>query len=1531
MAKSPEEHAHSEWIGYVQPVGLVVSVPAMLEAQCYVNKNIMGQHARFLGCLPRDKSDGIIPEIRDLPEFTQKVLGWEAEDLKEVPQRVALTGDMASLEVVLPQYHETLRPTHVVPEFQPTNNQQLTTNNYLLLIQDLATGTDLDEPAEADSAKHWNAAPQAKFERLLRETEVPIGLLSNGRQLRLVYAPRGETSGHATFNVHEMIQVSGRPMFAALHMLLCGDRMFSLGEKQRLPAILANSRKYQNTVSTALAEQVLAALYELMRGFQAANDVRKGELLRDVLANNPNHVYSGLLTVLLRLVFVLYAEDRDLLSSDPVYSNHYSVTGLFNRLREEAGRFPDTMDQRFGAWSQLITLFRLIYEGGQHNDFHLPPRKGYLFDPDRYPFLEGRVPSGQSLVSSSSLATNDQQLATVPRIPDGVVFRVLQNLLILDGERLSYRTLDVEQIGSVYETVMGFNLEVAQGKSIAVKPVKSHGAPATINLEALLETAGKDRTKWLKEQSDQTLGTADAKQLKEAGSLDELLTALDKKIAKKVTPRVVPSGAIVLQPSDERRRSGSHYTPRSLTEPIVRTTLEPILKQLADPEADMPTVYEPSSEDKRRYTKGELATRIRLSEKAVEAAMQAREVGTPHPAQILDLKICDPAMGSGAFLVETCRQLGDELVAAWYAHNLVPADIPPDEDELLYARRLIAQRCLYGVDKNDMAVDLAKLSLWLVTLAKDHPFTFLDHCLRHGDSLVGLTRRQIIGFHWEPKKQKKFGEDLIQKRLDRATEARAKILNAREDVPYRDQEQRMELANEALDVVRMTGDACVSAFFAGQKKKDREERCEALFASVSDWYSSGMNPGNRGPIAEAAASLRRRDHPIPPFHWEVEFPEVFSRERPGFDAFIGNPPFLGGKQTSTAFGDAYLAFIMSEFQPSHGNADLVAFFFRLAFRSLRHGGKFGLISTNSISQGDTRVTGLGEICKEGGVVYNARRRVRWPGMAAVVVSVIHVSKGNYDNEYHLDGRTVDRITSFLFYRGGDEEPFSLKENARTAFLGYKVYGQGFVFDDNDESATSLAAMRLLLDDNYKNSECIMPYIGGAELNSSPTLRHHRYAINFGDRLEEEAWQWPDLMAIVEEKVRPEREKLKRKALSVRWWQYGERQPALTKAIRHLPRVLVVARVGQHCSFAFLPNSMVYSEQLVVFAFHTYASFCTMQSRVHEAWVRFFSSSMKDDLRYSNSDCFETFPFPTAQTTADVREKAGSQYYELRSLTMTSRGEGLTKIYNRFHDPHEKSPEIKKLRELHDAMDRVVLQAYGWNDLAKTTRCEFLLDYEEEEDEVPSGKKSKKKRPWRLRWPDEFRDEVLARLLELNEQRHREERLAGEKAAKTDQKKKPAESKKPGKPRRKAVRKTPDLFQEETERDRRYVLLLLRAWGGKPLTRRALNAGMILMLDDGLRNALLDKSSKVPRRRKNELDINQILTDLSIDEFVEIDSTGVQQIVQITARAPSTDNAPQEDVDRISAVKEYFRREAETGKVTETEEAVDAEPDLVPTR
>src|SRR5262249_32473188 len=213
------------------------------------------------------------------------------------------------------------------------------------------------------------------------------------------------------------------------------------------------------------------------------------------LARDPDQVYAGLLTVLLRLVFLLYAEDRGLMSDDEVYVQHYSVTGLFERLRADAGRYPDTMDQRYGAWAQLLALFRLVH-GGSHRAMRLPARHGYLFQPDRYSFLEGRPPGSE---------LQPGQRIEPPLLSDGVVFRVLHNLLVLDGERISYRTLDVEQIGSVYETIMGFRLEIATGRSIAVKSQKKQGAPTAVDLDALLHEPGTKREKAVQDRADRKL------------------------------------------------------------------------------------------------------------------------------------------------------------------------------------------------------------------------------------------------------------------------------------------------------------------------------------------------------------------------------------------------------------------------------------------------------------------------------------------------------------------------------------------------------------------------------------------------------------------------------------------------------------------------------------------------------------------------------------------------------------------------------------------------------------------------------------------------------------------------------------------------------------------------------------------------------------------------------------------------------------------------------------------------------------------
>jgi hypothetical protein len=170
--------------------------------------------------------------------------------------------------------------------------------------------------------------------------------------------------------------------------------------------------------------------------------------------------------------------------------------------------------------------------------------------------------------------------------------------------------------------------------------------------------------------------------------------------------------------------------------------------------------------------------------------------------------------------------------------------------------------------------------------------------------------------------------------------------------------------------------------------------------------------------------------------------------------------------------------------------------------------------------------------------------------------------------------------------------------------------------------------------------------------------------------------------------------------------------------------------------------------------------------------------MKDDLRYTPSDCFETFPFPVGVETNPCLEQAGRDYYEYRAALMVRNNEGLTKTYNRFHDPNERSADILKVRELHAAVHRAVLDAYGWTGLKPT--CEFLLDYEDEEAGEEAGGRQRKK-PWRYRWLDDFRDEVLARLLELNKQRAEQEQRSGAAADKTKgrRRRKPATQDGPG--------------------------------------------------------------------------------------------------------------------------------------------------------
>lgn len=178
---------------------------------------------------------------------------------------------------------------------------------------------------------------------------------------------------------------------------------------------------------------------------------------------------------------------------------------------------------------------------------------------------------------------------------------------------------------------------------------------------------------------------------------------------------------------------------------------------------------------------------------------------------------------------------------------------------------------------------------------------------------------------------------------------------------------------------------------------------------------------------------------------------------------------------------------------------------------------------------------------------------------------------------------------------------------------------------------------------------------------------------------------------------------------------------------------------------------------------TWRELATTLSRVQEVWTRFRDSFGDRQFQELSSVGRKTIPLPSQST--DAIKQTGEAYYDFRYELMFRRREGLLAIFTQFHDPAEKSAEIETLRELRDAMDRVVLEAYGWDDLAAGARCEFLRDEGHEDNKNESGRRSsssqaEKEDPWRLRWPDDFRDEVLARLLKLDEQRAKEEVLAG---------------------------------------------------------------------------------------------------------------------------------------------------------------------------
>lgn len=1298
-----------DWLGYLQPNGLVV-VPAVLtRLGLWPEPQGPADTAKVAAALAGLATGDVFALFRD-------VLGWTPDRVAGAPGGPPLPDTLVRS---LRDGETLLAPSWAV--------QAAGGGGHQLLVRIEAPDLVLDRRGTLDG---WEATAHQRFERLLRETGVTAGVLigagETGRGddpiepvLRLLVAPRGEMAGWLSWPLAKLATVAGRGMLAGLKLLLDSHALFTGAPSHRLTTLLAESRAAQAAVSTRLAGQVLASLHELLRGLDAAAPDR----MRALAAADPHHVYEGLLTVLLRLIFIAYAEDRRLMPSGTgggaamLYEQGYALGGLHARLTDDRALYPDTMDERRGGWGRLLALFRLVERGA--GDF-MQARGGTLFSEAAFPFLLGQHAPGDP--------------ACVLPVGDGCIARVLDGLLTLDGERVAYHALSVEEIGSVYETVMGFTVERAQAPMLPIRAGKGNRIPVWIDLAALAATAGAERTRWLKDRSGRAqYPISVAKAVRQAVTLSDLEAALAPIVDIRAAPRgaAVAAGVPILQPTDERRRTGSHYTPRALTEPIVRHALAPAFARIG-PDA--------------------------------------------MPGDVLDLKVCDPAAGSGAFLVEACRQLGARLVEAWERWPAQRPTIPADEDDLLHAKRLVAQHCLRGVDRNPLALDLAKLSLWLETLASRHEFTFLDHVLRAGDSLVGLPNPKIMAVTWgKTTGQHAIVEAFVRDGLKAAADLDQLMRAEAEIAPYSIQAGRHREATNAKHRAQLVADGILESFFAGRTMRERE-------AGLGKAEELIMAPGPDGWAQLEALRARLRGSPIgiTSFHWELEYNDVFARPNPGFDAIVGNPPFAGKNLIASGHALAYPDWLKILHPGAHGNADLSAHFFRRAYGLLRRGGAMGLIATNTIRQGDTRETGLARIVEAGGVIYRAVSRQRWDGEAAVVVAQVFVMKPGAAPAPPpiLDDRPVRRISAYLVEGDLDGSPVALRANAGKSFIGSFLLGMGFTFDDVNAAkgkATRLAEMERLLEINPGSGGLIKPFLGGEELNNAPAHTHHRYAIDFFDRplgrmKDGAAWlslpeadrrrqkqngmvapdfpgevaeDWPELLNIVRSKVKPERDLQNRDAVRQRWWQYAEKRPGLYSAIKNLPVVLAInCGATPHLAFAVVANQSIFSHTAAVFAFSTHAAFAALQSRVHEVWARAFASTLEDRLRYTPSDCFETFPLPPGHADAPALEAAGAAYHDHRAALMIARDQGMTRTYNRFHAPGDDAADIAELRRLHHAIDDAVLRAYGWDDLAGQATPVFL-DEASEDDHQYRG---------RLFWPAAFRDALLARLLRLNEER-----------------------------------------------------------------------------------------------------------------------------------------------------------------------------------
>lgn len=1307
--------AKHEWLNLLDISGPFLAVPVLREVFPQGLEELDSSRAKRLRSAYEEWRDAVDGDDTDRDElhaaWVDEVLrtALEADDSLLKPGK-----DVPASVVALPEHDTTITPDLVF--IDPTHDGAV-----LAPVHVFPPDTDLSASMKFGGL---SCSPGDRMAMHLRALNVPFGIVTNGERWMLVHAPAGQVATFASWYARIWGQ---EPATLRAFVSLLGVRRFFAPEQDRLPALFERSLKHQDEVTDALGDQVRRAIEVLVQALDRADQDRNRELLRDV---KPQELYEAGLTVMMRLVFLLAAEERGLLLlGEPRYDSFYAVSTLRMQLRAESD---EILERRRSAWSRLLAVFRAVFGGIDHPTLRLPAMGGSLFDPDRFPFLEGRLKG-----------TSWRQYRAEPLpIDDRTVLLLLEAIQTFEGRTLSYRALDVEQIGHVYEGLLertvarveDVTLELEAGASAKdarvtlgeLESARLDGKTAVVKL--FVERSKRSQSAIEKELAAEVEPQQSARLLSVCRGDVKLRDRLEPYLRLLRTdpwgyPLVHPKGAFVVVLGTDRRETGTHYTPKSLTERIVEETLTPL-------------VYEGPANGAPRA-----------------------EWKLKPPEQILNLKVCDPAMGSGAFLVQACRFLSARLVEAWTIEEAAGRVVdltgqvheprtsvetmPPGvEVRAEHARRIVAERCLYGVDLNPLAVELAKLSLWLITLSKGRPFGFLDHNLRCGDSLLGISRlEQLTELSLDPtatKQGRLFGK-AIERAVAEAVELRRKL----HEIPIRDIRDVEAMATldadarKKLEAAELLADAFIGVVLTAEGADVVETRLAAL-AAEADRVVKGEARAAEALSKRAIADLSKDSasaEPRSPFHWPLEFPEIFSRSHPGFDALVLNPPFMGGTKISGRHGGAYLRHLKAHFR-SRQNTDLCAYFVQRVLAICSMSGTFGFLATKTIAQADTREASL-DIVVEEGTIYFALTSVPWPGTASVMVSIMAASRAVSRVRPVLDDHVVDHIDAFL----SSESLFASKpQKLATPVLSFK--GVTVVGTDGFCVSTEQEKQYLLADP--ANQAVIRPFLGGADIMKNIGSVPIRTIIDFADMPIEEAKRYAAPFQHVEHNVRPLRERVNRRAHRERWWQYGDVRQGMRKAIAGLDRVLVSGQTVKYLAFVWCPTTWVFDQKCVVVATDDDAHFALLNSALFDAWTRALCATLGETLSFAPSDSFDTFAWPDH---LDGLDSLGARLDEARMAASAACDRCLTETYNAFHDQRVQADQrILTLRDLHREVDIAVARAYGWADL-DLGHGFHAVPY------LPANDRE------RFTISEPARLEVLRRLGELNRQRYDEEKAA----------------------------------------------------------------------------------------------------------------------------------------------------------------------------